>query len=189
VLVFGGAVDRGHKAADLHLLEVGSCGRLAWRRLLPGGDLPPCGGGGGVNGGGEEGWPAARAAHAMEALGGRLYVLGGYGEVRRFLAASWQLLILVLPVLAGAACRLRPQARQSAKPSVWQQGHQQVFHTECFLYPPSNSSLQQVAAAPLLYRLQARQYTGDCWSVSLEVAGGEDGGWVGGLSFGGRGRG
>jgi hypothetical protein len=70
-------VDIATKGADLHLLTAGTgsgfggSGRLCWHQLGPPG-------GGGTAGGG---WPAGRGAHAAEALEGRLYVLGGYGEV------------------------------------------------------------------------------------------------------------
>ena len=74
ILLFGGAVDRGVKAADLQLLAAGAHGRLSWRQCPPGGEQPGGGGGGG--------WPAGRGAHVVEVVGGRLYVLGGYGEVR-----------------------------------------------------------------------------------------------------------
>ncbi|KAL4425699.1 hypothetical protein ABPG75_009715 [Micractinium tetrahymenae] len=64
MLAFGGAVDRGAKSAELHLLT--GQGRLSWRACQLGATGPV---------------PAARGAHAMEIVGGRLYVVGGYGEV------------------------------------------------------------------------------------------------------------
>lgn len=64
-VAFGGAVDRGARSAELHLLT--GQGRLSWRACQLGNTGP---------------MPAARGAHAMEIAGGRLYVVGGYGEVR-----------------------------------------------------------------------------------------------------------
>lgn len=64
-LAYGGAVDRGARSAELFLLT--GQGRLSWRACQLGTAEPT---------------PAARGAHAMEVVGGRLYVVGGYGEVR-----------------------------------------------------------------------------------------------------------
>jgi hypothetical protein len=69
VLLFGGAGDGGVKSSDLHLLRVGQHGRLSWR---------PCGSGSSTAGA----WPPGRGAHAAQVVADRLYVLGGYGEVR-----------------------------------------------------------------------------------------------------------
>lgn len=70
VLVFGGAVDRGIRSAELALLSV-AAGRLAWRHIAPGGGSHAAG----------ATWPLARGAHAADVVGGRLYVCGGYGQV------------------------------------------------------------------------------------------------------------
>lgn len=78
-LAFGGAVDRGAKSAELHLLT--GQGRLSWRACQLGTAGP---------------MPAARGAHAMEVVGGRLYVVGGYGEVR---AGGQPLGMLLRPAL------------------------------------------------------------------------------------------
>lgn len=87
-------MDISTKGADLHLLTAGAGsgfgggGRLCWHQLGP-----PGGGGttGGTAGGTAAGWPAGRGAHAAEALEGRLYVLGGYGEVgfSQWLVVGW----------------------------------------------------------------------------------------------------
>lgn len=87
LMIFGGAVDRGEKSNDLMLLTVGGHSRLTWRACLPPSDSAG-------SHAGAVGWPGARGAHAAEVVCGRLYVLGGYGEGKKYTGgrgyAAWK---------------------------------------------------------------------------------------------------
>ncbi|KAL4445898.1 hypothetical protein ABPG77_009097 [Micractinium sp. CCAP 211/92] len=96
-VAFGGAVDRGARSAELHLLT--GQGRLSWRACQLGNTGP---------------MPAARGAHAMEIAGGRLYVVGGYGEGKQYTADCWS---LGLDAVAGCETAPLSQNDGAAKQS------------------------------------------------------------------------
>lgn len=87
-LAYGGAVDRGARSAELFLLT--GQGRLSWRACQLGTAEPT---------------PAARGAHAMEVVGGRLYVVGGYGEGKQYTCDCWS-----LSLEAVSGCETAPLA-------------------------------------------------------------------------------
>ncbi|PSC75591.1 kelch domain-containing isoform A [Micractinium conductrix] len=102
VLLFGGAVDKGARSDDLALLATN--GRLAWKLCWHGG------------GGGGRG-PKARGAHGMEIAGGRLYVLGGYGEGKQYTADCWSLGLDAIEGCDAAPPASQPQRDAAARGS------------------------------------------------------------------------